>query len=88
MIFNWLNIGIGGVAGGLIAFGALSAYNGLVENPRIRAETRTIVEAEARKKTEEAINEVDDAAERARAMRRYCRDNGLLYNFATGKCRE
>jgi hypothetical protein len=88
MIISYLNIGIGAVAGGVLAFGLLSAYNGLIENPGIRAETRQIVEAEAQQRTYDAINQVNDTAERARAMRRFCADRGLLYNFTTGKCRE
>lgn len=40
------------------------------------------------KRTEDAINEVKDQAERARAMRRYCRDSGMQYDFAAVKCRQ
>jgi hypothetical protein len=78
----------GAVLGGLVVFGGLSTYNALIENPSIRKETTAIVEAKARQQTEAAINEVDDQAERARAMRRHCRDIGVLYNSATGKCRQ
>lgn len=66
------------------AFGL--GYAVLVREPAVRAETRTIVEAEAEARTKEALNAVSDAAERARAMRRYCADRGLLYDFTTGKC--
>lgn len=88
MIFNWLNIGVGGVVGAVLAFGTLSAYNGLIENPRIRSETRAIVNAENAKLTQAAINEVSSDAEKARAMRRFCRDSGLQYDFARIECRK
>lgn len=79
---------IGAAAGGALVFALGSAYVWLQVIPTTRAETRTIVEAEARQKTEAAIDAVNNDAERARAMRRYCTSLGLQYNFDTGKCRE
>lgn len=78
----------GGVVGAAVCFGALSLYDATVAYPRIRAETTTIVEAKARQQTEAAINEVNDTAERARAMRKHCSDIGMLYNSASGVCRQ
>lgn len=60
----------------------------LVHDPAIRAETRRVVEAEAAQNTKEALNEIGNAAERARAMRRYCAGRGVLYDFEAGKCAE
>lgn len=87
-MFNWLNLGVGGIAGAVLAFGTLSAYNGLIENPRIRAETRAIVNAESVKLTQQAINEVSSDADKARAMRKFCRDSGMQYDFARIACRK
>jgi hypothetical protein len=88
MIVSKLTALAGAVAGGLIAFGVFSAYNALIDNPSIRKAERTVVEAEARQRTIDAINEITDIAERARAMRRYCLDSGMQYSVATGKCRQ
>lgn len=81
-IVDAIKIVIGGALGVAIGLG----YAVLVREPAVRAETRTIVEAEAEARTKEALNAVSDAAERARAMRRYCADRGLLYDFTSGKC--
>lgn len=81
-IVDAIKIVIGGALGAALGLG----YAVLVREPAVRAETRTIVEAEAEARTKEALNAVSDAAERARAMRRYCADRGLLYDFTTGKC--
>lgn len=87
MILSYLNIGIGAAAGAVLSVLAANAYFQWKVIPEVKQETRLIAEAEARKRTEAAINEVQDVAERARAMRRYCRDNGMQYNFVTGECR-
>lgn len=58
------------------------------ENSNIKEETRTVVEAEARKKTEETINAVSDKAERARLMRRECASRGLRFDFENIRCRQ
>ncbi len=86
-MFNIGNI-VGLAAGALIMLGLAAAYDAIWDDPRVRADATAIAEAEARKRTETAINEVQDDAEKARAMRRYCRDSGSLYDFSTGRCRE
>lgn len=73
-------------AGAFIGAAVAMSYSVLFREPAIKAEVRTIVEAEAEARTKEALNAVSDTAERARAMRSYCADRGLLYDFATGKC--
>lgn len=85
---NYLSMGVGGLAGALLCFGVMSLYDATVVYPRIRTETTAIVEAKARQQTEAAINEVNDKAERARAMRKHCGDIGLQYNSATNVCRQ
>ncbi|WP_127523559.1 hypothetical protein [Mesorhizobium sp. Z1-4] len=87
-MISWLNMGIGGALGMLVMFGGFSAWDAIIDDPAIRKETRSIVEAEAEERTKEALNEVSDAAERARAMRRYCAERGELYDFETNQCRE
>lgn len=77
-----------GLGGAVVAALLILPYNYLVENPAIKKETRAIVEAESVIQTQEAINEVSDLAERARAMRRYCADRGLHYNSAEVECRD
>jgi len=69
-------------------FAAAALYNVVFDNPAIKRETRAIVEAEAERRTIDAIKTVSDAAERARAMRRYCGQRGLMYDFATNQCRD
>lgn len=75
------------IVGGLGAFGLSMLWTQMVTLPAVRAETRAIVEAEAERRTINAIHSVGDAAERARAMRRYCSGRGLVYDFAANKCR-
>ena len=87
-MISYLNLGAGGIAGAVLMFGALAAYNSVIENPRIRSETRAIVNAENARLTQEAINEVSSDADKARAMRKFCRDSGLQYDFARIECRK
>jgi hypothetical protein len=86
-MFSQINLWIG-AAGGAALISVLGfGYNTLIENPSIVRETTIAVEAEARERTVQAIMEVTDEAQRARAMRRYCLDGGKLYDFPTGQCR-
>ena len=87
-MFGGLNTYLGAAAGVALAAALGWGYNTLIDNPSVVRETTVKVEAEARARTYAAINEVNDEAERARAMRRFCRDSGKLYNFETGECRE
>lgn len=86
-MFGSLNLWLGAASGAALMVVAATGYNVLVDNPSIVRETTAKVEAAAIARTLAAINEVTDEAERARAMRRFCRDSGKLYNFATGQCR-
>ena len=79
----WLGVAAG--VSGAVVLGL--AYNTFIDNPSIVRETTVKVEAQARENTLRAIGEVTDEAQRARAMRRYCIDNGRVYDFQTGKCR-
>ena len=83
-----LNLYIGAAAGAALIGLVGLAYNSYIDNPAVVRETTVKVEAAARERTLNAINEVTDAAQKARAMRRYCRDNGRVYDFETGKCRD
>lgn len=69
---------------GVVIFGAV-AWN-IKENASIKAETRKVVEAEAERRTFDAINSVSGRAESARAKLRYCSGLGKLYDFAADKC--
>lgn len=86
-MFTQLNLWLGAGAGVAVALALGWTYNVLVDNPSVVRETTIKVEARAREITLSAINEVTDEAERARAMRRYCRDTERLYDFSTGQCR-
>lgn len=82
-----INLWIGALAGAAL-IGVLGVvYNAFIENPSIIRETTIAVEEKARRQTIQAIMEVTDEAQRARAMRRYCLDGGKLYDFATRQCR-
>lgn len=87
-LLDGLKIAAGALVGGALMFVAASAYTTFVVAPAIEKTTRAIVEAEAERRTLDAIKSVSDAAERARAMRRYCAGRGLLYDFAANQCRE
>jgi hypothetical protein len=87
-MFASVNTWIGAVAGAALIFAAAWVYNVAIDNPSVVRETTVKVEAEARERTYAAINEVNNEAERARAMRRFCRESGKLYDFETGKCSE
>lgn len=81
-----IGIAIGAIAGGLAMLGISLAWTQLVTVPAAKQEMRSVVEAEAEKRTFYAIRSVTDAAERARAMRRYCTLRSLRYDFETNKC--
>lgn len=87
-MLNYLQIGLGGLAGAAIAAGAVFAYVTMVTIPDAREDERKIVVAEGTRKAEEAIGVIGDVAERSRATRRLCSLSGLQYNFGTGKCRQ
>lgn len=87
-ILDNAKMGAAVLVGAALMFVAAAAYNMIFDNPAIRRETRALVEAEAERRTIDAIKTVSDAAERARAMRRYCGERGLLYDFAANKCRD
>lgn len=69
-----------------LAFGVVFGINSLYKSGYSAGVA--VERVQALKRTEEAINEVKDRAERARAMRRYCHDSGMQYDFATVKCRQ
>lgn len=87
-MFTQLNLWLGVAAGAVAALGVAWLYNTVIDNPSVKREAIAIAEAQAKARTEAAIGEVSDVAQRARAMRRYCIDSGLRYDFTTGKCRE
>lgn len=87
-MFGTFNMWLGAAAGAALVGVVGLGYNAFIDNPSVVRETTAKVEAEAVARTLAAINEVNDNAERARAMRRYCLDGGKLYNFETGECRE
>ncbi|MBE0691526.1 MAG: hypothetical protein IH590_00310 [Aquamicrobium sp.] len=85
--FSKVWAGLGAAAGGLFAGLAVIAWTHTVTIPAAKQETRAVVEAEAERRTIDAIKAVSDAAERARAMRRYCATRGLQYSFEADRCR-
>lgn len=85
-MFGNVNMWIGAAAGAALVAIVGWGYNALIENPMIEAAAVKRANLEAENKTLKAINEVTDNAQKARAMRRYCTDNGRLYSFRTGKC--
>lgn len=86
-MFGQLNLWLGAGAGAALMLVTAWGYDKLVDDPLVVRETTAQVEAKARELTLNAINEVTDEAQRARAMRRYCLDSGRMYSFSTGKCR-
>lgn len=87
-MFSQLNLWLGAAAGAAMMATLAYGYNKLIDNPSLVSATTAKVEAEARERTYEAINEVTNAADRARAMRYACIDSGKLFNYETGKCRD
>lgn len=85
-MLNYLQLGGGLCLGAVVAFSLFATYDALFDDPAVKQETRQIVEAEAEGRTKDAIATVSSAAERARAMRRYCAGRGLLYDFEHNKC--
>lgn len=86
-MFN-ISMIVGAIAGAALIGAVGYGYNEWFDNPAVVRETTVKVEAAAQARTLAAINEVTDVAQKARAMRRLCRDTGKLYDFETGKCRE
>ncbi len=79
---------VAGLAGAVIVAGPLLAWNTFVDNPRQRAEAEARVTAELTANFFSAMGDLTDAAEKARAARRFCLDSGRLYDIGTGDCRE
>lgn len=79
-----ISIAIG--AAGMLA--VAWAYDAIIDDPAVAREARAQAIAEMQIRTQEAINEIQDKAERARAMRRLCTDDGGLFDFASGLCRK
>lgn len=88
MISDKLGAGIGFIVGMMVAGAVLSAYNRFIENPRIRHETEVRVSAEMTANFFNAMGDLTDAAEKARASRRFCLDSGRVFDIATGDCRQ
>lgn len=85
---NYISLAVGAITGGLTVFGLGTVYNKLIDNPHVRNLAIAEAEAAAAKRTVEAINKVQDDADKARAMRAYCVSAGKLYDFGTNQCRE
>lgn len=88
MIPGNLSLYLGALAGAAATFALGAGYIKLVHDPALVQITTVRVQAEARANTLRAIEEVNDAAEKARAMRRYCIDSGMQFDFGSGKCRD
>lgn len=73
-------------AGAMLA--VTSLWDAAIDDPRVRSAAREAAIAEMRIQTQEAINEIQDRAERARVERRLCIDSGGVFDFATGRCRD
>ncbi|MCO5059657.1 MAG: hypothetical protein M9905_17605 [Rhizobiaceae bacterium] len=86
-VFSKVTAAAGAAAGGVVVGLAVFAWMHVVTIPAAKQETRAVVEAEAERRTLDAIKAVSDAAERARAMRRYCAGRGLVYLFEADRCR-
>lgn len=84
--FGKLSTALGAAAGGIVASLVVFAWMHAFTIPTVKTETRAVAEAEAERRTLDAINVVSDAAERARAMRRYCAGRGLVYVFEANQC--
>jgi uncharacterized protein YcfJ len=71
---------LGAIVGGFIGFqaGKIAGHSAGVKAERIAAQART----------EAAINEVQDQAERARAQRRLCVDGGGVWDHARLRCEQ
>lgn len=82
-----LSTALGAAAGGVVAGLVVFAWMHAVTIPAAKNEARAVEAAEAERRTLDAINVVSDAAERARAMRRYCGARGLQYSFEANQCR-
>ncbi|GAB4362290.1 MAG: hypothetical protein Kow0026_25980 [Oricola sp.] len=54
----------------------------------VAAEARRDAEARMTANFFTAMGGLTDAAEKARAARRFCLDTGRVYDFATGRCRQ
>jgi hypothetical protein len=85
---NWLSAGAGAVLAGAATFGAMTAWTSIVTIPAARQQAAALAEAQAAERTHQAIEEISSDAEKARFMRRYCRDAGRLYDFQFNRCRE
>ena len=86
MMFSSIKALLYGGAGAAAALLLFSIYTTLIENPSIVKETRATAFAEAQAQTLKAINEVNDEADRARALRRFCRDSGRVYSYSSNSC--
>lgn len=86
-MFGSINMWLGAGAGAALALVLGYAYNGLIDNPAVEREARAAALAQAQINTYKAISEVRNEADKARALLRYCRDTGRVYDFSAGECR-
>lgn len=59
-MFDWLKVGAAGVAGALVVYGAMSAYDATIDDPRVRSIERQAVLAEARDRAMVLIQKRND----------------------------
>lgn len=77
---------VGAFAAAIFVAGFMAIYDDWVDDPNVRSNERAIVQAENEKHTTEAINEIASAADKARAMRKYCASINRVYDFAKVGC--
>jgi len=77
-MLNWLQTGIGAIAGAATALALLLPYNYIIENPSVRSEERALVQAEARERALELIKKrgEDNAEISTFDLRQYCLEFG------------
>lgn len=75
-----------GIVGAFFAGGLFLAWNTFIDNPRVKDEAERRVTAELTANFFKATGDLTDAADEARAARRWCRDAGLVYDAISGKC--
>lgn len=75
------------LGGAGIMFAAMFLYDGLIDDPSVRKEARLEAFAEAERKTQDALDKIEDRTTQARAKLALCNASGGVFNFSTLECK-
>lgn len=87
-MFTQLNLWVGAGVGAILMLGASTLYMKTIHDPQVRAETRTLIEAQARERAMELIQQASKDHEEISSMdmRSMCIELGGKWVHDKGTC--